>query len=326
VVVVSQADRVIGRFTSFWRNLRGLLAGWICLLMIVTAGCNREASNEIVVYASQDRVYAEPIFQAFTARTGIKVRALYDSEAAKTVGLANRLAAEKSHPQCDVFWNNEELRTWQLAAKGVIETNWVSVGYRTRRLVLNTNSVSAKGTPLGLGDLIKPSWSRKVAIAYPLFGTTATHFLALRQYWGDKKWEEWCRALQANHPFLVDGNSGVVNLVGRGEAWVGLTDSDDVAAAQREGLPISGSDFSDVPKMVIPNTVALIKNRPHPAEAQRLSDFLRDPTVTRQLVEARALDSAQSLETVTDRIQVNYPALLRDLDGATKTLELIFLK
>jgi len=292
----------------------------------LTGGCNREASNEVVVYASQDRVYAEPIFQAFTARTGIRVKALYDSEAAKTVGLANRLVGEKSHPQCDLFWNNEELRTWQLAAKGVIETNWVSVGYRTRRLVSNTNFVSAKAASPGLTELVKPSWSGKVAIAYPLFGTTATHFLALRQYWGDKKWEEWCRALQANHPFLVDGNSGVVNLVGRGEAWVGLTDSDDVAAGQREGLPITGHDFSDVPKMVIPNTVALVKNRPHPVEAQRLSDFLRDPAATRQLVEAHALDSAESPETVTDRMPVNYPALLRDLDGATKTIEQIFLK
>jgi len=296
------------------------------LLTVLTGGCNRQTSNEVIVYASQDRVYAEPIFQAFTARTGIKVRALYDSEAAKTVGLANRLAAEKSRPQCDVFWNNEELRTWQLAAKGVVETNWVSVGYRTRRLVSNTNSISAKSTPSGLGELIKPSWSRRVAIAYPLFGTTATHFLAIRQYWGDKKWEEWCRALQANHAFLVDGNSSVVNLVGRGEAWIGLTDSDDVAAGQREGLPISSSDFSDVPKMVIPNTVALIKNRPHPVEAQLLSDFLRDPSVTRQLVEAHALDSAESPETVPNRMPVNYSALLRDLDGATKTLEQIFLK
>ena len=73
----------------------------------------------------------------------------------------------------------------------------------------------------------------------PQFGTTATHFHALRQHWGDARWEAWCRALAANKPFLVDGNSVVVKMVGRGEAWIGLTDSDDIAAGQAEGLPIA---------------------------------------------------------------------------------------
>src|SRR5437867_734707 len=110
-----------------------LRIGW---LLLFSAGCDSNRQGEVVVYTSQDREYAEPIFQEFTRRSGIKVNALYDSEAAKTVGLANRLLAEKSHPQSDVFWNNEELRTWQLAAKGVLETNWASVGYRSRRVVL----------------------------------------------------------------------------------------------------------------------------------------------------------------------------------------------
>ena len=38
--------------------------------------------------------------------------------------------------------------------------------------------------------------------------------------------------MAANKPFLVDGNSVVVKLVGKGEAWVGLTDSDDIADGQ----------------------------------------------------------------------------------------------
>ena len=86
--------------------------------------------NDLVVYAAQDQVYAEPILGEFTKQTGIKVRAVYDSEAIKTVALANRLLAERSHPQCDVFWNNEELRTRQLEAQNVFrETNaWVAVG------------------------------------------------------------------------------------------------------------------------------------------------------------------------------------------------------
>ena len=72
-------------------------------------------------------------------------------------------------------------------------------------------------------------------MANPQFGTTAAHFQALRQYWGEAKWESWCRALAANRPLLVDGNSVVVKFVAQGEALVGLTDSDDIADGQLKG-------------------------------------------------------------------------------------------
>src|SRR5712672_3143853 len=169
-------------WSLFWRVIA------LALLMSVI-GCRRE-NSVVVLYTSQDREYAEPILQEFTVQTGIKVNALYDSEAAKTVGLASRLLAEKSHPQCDVFWNNEELRTWQLAAKGVLETNWASIGYRSRRIVLNTNWHAPGGIIFSTATFTQSWCVGKIALAYPLFGTTATHFLALRQYWGDEKWEK----------------------------------------------------------------------------------------------------------------------------------------
>jgi iron(III) transport system substrate-binding protein len=84
----------------------------------------QQVNSQVVVYAAQDQVYAEPILREFEKETGIKVKAVYDSEAVKTVGLANRLLAERSLPQCDVFWGNEEMRTRQLAAQNVFrETN-----------------------------------------------------------------------------------------------------------------------------------------------------------------------------------------------------------
>src|ERR1700761_7353771 len=74
------------------------------------SACHRTgSSDEVVIYTSQDEEYADPIFHDFQKQTGIAVKPFYDSEAVKTVGLVNRLLAENDHPQCDVFWNNEEL-------------------------------------------------------------------------------------------------------------------------------------------------------------------------------------------------------------------------
>src|ERR1044072_6694890 len=130
----------------FWPFLVpvALMAGifWRTLIVAETKA-NRSG---VVVYTSQDQVYAEPILREFEQRTGIKVRALYDSEAVKTVGLANRLLAEKDHPQCDIFRSNEELRTRQLAAQGVFE-KWAAVGFRSRRIAVNTNRLSLAAAP-----------------------------------------------------------------------------------------------------------------------------------------------------------------------------------
>ena len=108
----------------------------------------------VIVYTSQDQVYAEPIFREFQRQTGIKVRAVYDSEAVKTVGLANRLLAEKSNPQADVFWSNEELRTRQLAAQGIFRENdpLLAFGHRSRRIVVNTNLLPVATAPRTLTE------------------------------------------------------------------------------------------------------------------------------------------------------------------------------
>lgn len=304
-----------------------------------------KALSEVIVYAAQDQVYAEPILREFEKETGIKVEAVYDSEAVKTVGLANRLLAERSHPQCDVFWGNEEMRTRQLAAQNVFrETNgWAAFGYRSRRIVINTNFVSERrfpnrleaaggsiradleiGAPASLLELTNEIWRGKVALAFPQFGTTATHFHALKQLWGEAAWLTWCRALAANQPFIVDGNSVVVKQVARGEAWIGLTDSDDVFAGQRERAPIAMLPISEE-QLLIPNTVGVIRNAPHPANAQKLFAYLQRREVVEKLVQAKALESVTAA-TETNTLKPDWDALLRDLEKTTKQLNEIFLR
>ncbi len=306
--------------------LRGLA---VCLLVALVAPCffppiHHPKKPRVTLYASQDQVYAEPILKEFADWTRIKASTLFDSEAVKTVGLANRLLAERTHPQCDVFWNNEELRTRRLAARNVFaETNaWAAFGYRSRRIVINKNRLTLVTAPRSLIELTNEIWRGKVALAYPLFGTTATHFLALRQYWGDTQWQAWCRALAANNPFLVDGNSLVVNLVGRGEAWIGLTDSDDISVGQRAGSPVVALPLTEE-SLLIPNTVALVRRR---LESERLFDYLQSPAVVERLVAANALEGLIVSEVATPTLKVDWDALLRDLDSATATMKQIFLR
>ncbi len=306
-------------------NALVLLLPNLAIMAALLGGCGGQEEPTIIVYCAQDQVFAEPLLAEFTRQTGIKARAVFDNEAVKTVGLANRLLAEKDHPQCDVFWGNEELRARQLADLRVFRaTNgFVAFGFRSRRIVVNTNKVSLAEAPRTLAELTNAAWRGKVALAYPMFGTTATHFLALRQRWGDASWQAWCRALQANKPFLVDGNSVVVKLVGQGEAWIGLTDSDDIAGGIHEGLPLAAMPLTPE-TLLIPNTVAVVRGAPHAAEAEQMFQYLQQSEVAERLVKEAALEGAQTGQS--QGLQVDWTALLADLDSATETMKRIFLR
>lgn len=294
----------------------------LCLLAVGLVSCRKPESQSVVIYTSQDQQFAEPILNEFTKQTGIKVSAVYDSEAVKTVGLANRLLAEAGHPQCDVWWSNEALRTRQLASRGALDTNTlVEFGFRSRRMVVNTNKLSLDSAPKSLDELTNATWRGKVALAYPMFGTTSAQFIALRGRWGAGRWERWCRALAANRPFLVDGNSVVVKLVGRGEALIGLTDFDDIAAGQREGMPLAALPLnSDL--VLIPNSVAVTQGAPHSEPARRLATYLTSEAVLARLMAASALEG-NSAAAVS---RTDWAALLDDLEPAAAAMGGIFLR
>jgi iron(III) transport system substrate-binding protein len=163
-----------------------------------------------------------------------------------------------------------------------------------------------------------------VAVAYPLFGTTSTHLLALRQHWGEPAWESWCRGLVSNAPFLVDGNSAVVKLVARGEAWVGLTDSDDIVAVCKEGAPVAALPIGEE-TLLIPNTVAVVRGAPHPESAKRLYEYLQRAEVVDRLVLAGAIEGRSADEVRTPTLRPNWDSLLADLELAAAKLKEVFL-
>src|SRR4029077_19656274 len=68
------------------------------------------AQTTVVVYVSHDQVFSEPILRDFEKETGIRVRAIYDTEETRSTGAMNRLIAEKNNPQADVYWANEPIR------------------------------------------------------------------------------------------------------------------------------------------------------------------------------------------------------------------------
>lgn len=262
-----------------------------------------ERAETVVIYTAMDQFISEPVLQAFEKQTGIRVKAVYDVEATKTTGLVNRLIAEKQRPKCDVFWNNEVLKSILLKQQGVFQSYvsanavgipekfkdkqgyWTGFAARARVLVVNTRLAQGALLPECITDLTAPRFKGKVAIANPLFGTTATHVAALFSAWGEARAREYFLAMKANGVRIVDGNSVVKDRVGAGELAVGFTDTDDVNVGLGAGLPIKPlyPDKSGMGTLLIPNTVGLIAGCPHPDAGKKLIDFLLSKEVERKL-------------------------------------------
>ena len=272
------------------RRFHGWPGRMVLFAFVLWIGCRPSLDNVVVVYTSQDQIYAQQILADFTQETGIRVLPLFDSESAKTTGLMNRIIAERIRPQCDIFWSNEEMMMRKLGSRGLLSDDPIfSFGYRSRRLVVNTNFIGPDALPINLKQLTSPRWKGRIAVAYPLFGTTAAHFMALRAAWRKEAWEQWCRDLVKNEALIVDGNSAVVRLVGMGEAWLGLTDFDDAAVGLRQQFPIKmlplTQEFS-----VIANSVALIRGGPNPQNARRFQEYLQRRQTQERLLALGALE------------------------------------
>ena len=277
-----------------------------------TSGCGGQEPahrRTVTVYVSTDRVFSEPVLREYERRSGVTVNAVYDTEETKSTGLANRLLAEKARPQADVFWSNEPVRTLVLKSRGALASYkspgangipaslmdpdgyWTGFSARLRVIAYNTALVKPEEAPASVFDLADPRWRGQVAMADPRFGSTSFHVAALYALAGDQKMDEFFRRLKANAVRVVDGNSVVRDLVARGEVKVGLTDTDDVNVAMKDGQPVDLvlPDRNGLGVPVMPNMVSLIANAPHADEGRRLIDYLLSPDVERQLAQSEAV-------------------------------------
>jgi iron(III) transport system substrate-binding protein len=274
------------------------------------ASCGEgRSAREVTAYVSADRPFAEPIMQEYERRSGVRVNVIYDTEETKSTGLANRLLAERSRPQADVFWSNEPVRTLVLKTRGVLapyrspaaegiadtfkdpEGVWTGFAARLRVIVYNTAKVRPEDAPRSVLDLADPRWKGQVAIADPRFGSTSFHVAALYAELGDERMDDYFGRLKANDVKIVDGNSVVRDMVARGEVALGLTDTDDVNVALEAKQPVAMilPDREGFGVPVMPNMVSLIANAPHPDEAKRLIDYLLSADVERALAASEAV-------------------------------------
>jgi iron(III) transport system substrate-binding protein len=259
-----------------------------------------------VVYNTVDQIFSEPVLQDFEKETGIKVRAIFDTEETKSTGILNRLLAEKDNPQADVFWSGDPVRTIVLKDEGILaninpenaqeipahfrDSTWIGFSARARVLIYNKNLLTEEAVPKSIFDLTNKRYRGVAAITNPLFGTTTFHVAALFSYLGDEKARQFMQQLKDNNIVIASSNGDVRKRVASGELALGLTDTDDAFEAIGEGAPV-GIVFLDQEGMgtlIMPNTVSLIEASPNTENGKRLIEYLLQKETEAKLAQLAA--------------------------------------
>lgn len=326
----------------------GLLLVWALSAVLTLGGCKPTeeqppARPELVVYTSVDQPYAQEVLDRFSRQTGIALRVVYDSEASKSVGLAERVIAERDSPKCDVWWGSEVFYTVRLAEAGVLASfspesakdvraryrdpqhRWTGVGLRVRVIALAEGDASVPVELSGIEGLADPRLKGRIAMARPTAGTTGGHVAALYAYWGDELADAYFRRLRENGIKLLGGNAIVAQQVASGLLAAGLTDNDDCDAASaampgklRTLVPDQGPDGMGT--LTIPTTVALVAGRPGDrSAAHRLVEYLVSEQVERTLIERRfARYSVRASDRDVRAMPADYAEVARKLPEAVR--------
>jgi iron(III) transport system substrate-binding protein len=247
----------------------------------------------VVVYVSEDQVFSEPILKDFERETGTRARAVYDTEETKSAGVMNRLIAEKTNPQADVYWANEPIRAELLRQQGVSapyrspsadgiadqfrdrQGHWTGFSARARMLIVDRR---LKDKPVSIEAYTDPRFNGKAVMANPLFGTTTAHMAALFSAWGDDRTGAFLDAMRRNGVHISSSNGESAEQVAAGAFQFALVDSDDVYSRQKQGQPVEGiypdQGQQGVGCFIVPNAVVLINGGPHPEAGRKLIDYL----------------------------------------------------
>ncbi len=295
----------------------------------------------MTLYTSVDEPFVRPLIRRFHDRTGITVALVTDAEASKTAGLAEKVIAEKAHPNADVYWGNEPFHTINMIGQGVftphssptgsdIRDRWKdkagfyqTIGLRARMIVVSTRKEDGALTSLihGVKDLANPALKGRIGMSNPAFGTASGQVAAWYLAWGDKPADDFLRSLNANGILLLGGNSIVVDQVANGGIVAGFTDNDDIANGKADNQPVDAVTLAAGTQdaLLMPTTIAAVRGGPCPDAATKLIDFLMDPAVERELIDAHFLAfSARDAAVEAKAMNVDYAEVARKMPAAVQ--------
>jgi iron(III) transport system substrate-binding protein len=249
-----------------------------------------EASGMVTVYTG--RHYGiEPVFEQFTADTGIEVRFTTGNDPE----LRERLIAEGANTPADVVMTADAANIELAADAGVLasvdstvltdtipeelrsdDNNWFSLSQRARVIIASTERV--ENPPTTYADLGNPEWKGKLCLRPSTHPYTQSLVASLIIAEGQERATEIVQSWVDNDPLYINSDTDIYKAVAAGEC--------DVALANTYYLGRLLTDDPDFPVGIVwpeqdgrgahvnVSTAAVTANAPNPAGALALIEWL----------------------------------------------------
>ncbi|HCF28427.1 MAG TPA: iron ABC transporter substrate-binding protein [Cyanobacteria bacterium UBA11049] len=194
--------------------------------------------KKLTIYSGREEKIMAPLIEQAKKALGMDIEVRYGDSTA----LAIALIEEGKNSPADLFYAQDAGSLGAVAKENLTMTiptqllqkvdeqfrsptgQWIGISGRARVIDYNTKLVKPAEIPNSVMQLTDPKWSGKVGWS-PTNGSFQSFVSAMRILQGDEKTLEWLKAMKANGAKSYDGNSAIVEALGRGEIALGLVNN-----------------------------------------------------------------------------------------------------
>ncbi|MBF8767582.1 extracellular solute-binding protein [Pseudomonas putida] len=265
----------------------------LAALALSVVGGTVQAADEVVVYSSRIDELIKPVFDAYMAETGVKVKFITDKEAP----LMQRIKAEGEHGVADLLltvdagnlWQAEQMGILQPIRSEIIERNippqyrasshgWTGLSLRARTIIYSTERV--KPAELSTYEaLADKQWEGRLCLrtAKKVYNQSLT--ATLIESHGEAKAEQivkgWVNNLSTD---VFSDDNAVIQAVEAGQCDVGVVNTYYYGRLHKQNpnLPVKifWPNQQDRGVHVNLSGIGLTKHAPHPEAAMKLVEWM----------------------------------------------------
>ena len=177
------------------------------------------AAEEVNVYSLRQAFLVEPLFEKFTAETGIDVNVIFAEK-----GLVERIKQEGANSPADILMTVDISRIQQAVDAGVTEAvsndtlaanipahlrdpegHWFALTQRGRAIYASKDRV-AEGEITSYEDLADPKWEGRICTRSGTHVYNVALFASMISVHGEEKAKEWLQGLKNNLARKPQGN------------------------------------------------------------------------------------------------------------------------
>jgi len=278
-------------------STRLLLSASVLIGTLVPAACGDDSGATAVAAGQTVTVYTgrhygiEPVFEEFTAATGISVR----FTTGKDPELRERLVAEGANTPADVLMTADAANIELAAAAGVLapitsealdtaipaelrspDGMWFALSRRARVIISSTERVDSPPTTYAaVGD---PAWKGKLCLRPSTHPYTQSLVASIIAGEGEAAAEAMVSSWVDNDPLFIDSDTDIYKAVAAGECDVAIANSYYLGRLQTEDpafpVAITWPDQEGRGAHVNVSTAGITTNAPNPTGALRLLEWL----------------------------------------------------